>query len=327
MLTRHAMHREIELGLSRYLENIRRFPMLEPSDEYRLARRSRELGDREATDRLVTSHLRLVAKIAMSYRGYGLPIAEIISEGNIGLMQAVRRFEPEKGIRLSTYAVWWIKASIHAYVLRSWSLVKIGTTANERKLFFNLRKAKSRIAAFEEGELHPDHVKIIAEQLSVTEQDVVSMNRRLAGDMSSNASIRDDVDAGEWQDRLAEEEPGPERLLADGEQLDYRRQALGEALAVLRGRERRIFQARRLADKAVTLKRLSDEFGVSPERVRQIEMRAFAKVQKAVKNRIAGMKSPRAPSVHQQSSRTCFRCEASRVAKAKERLLPGHAPL
>jgi RNA polymerase sigma-32 factor len=281
-----------EGGLTRYLEEIRRFPMLEPQEEYMLAKRWREHGDREAAHKLVTSHLRLVAKIAMGYRGYGLPISEVISEGNVGLMQAVKRFEPEKGFRLATYAMWWIKASIQEYILRSWSLVKMGTTANQKKLFFNLRKAKSKISALQEGDLRPDQVKIIAKRLGVTEQDVVEMNRRLGGDASLNAPIRDDGDAGEWQDWLADDSASQETVMAEGEELDNRRKALTSALEVLNERERRIFEARRLTDEPVTLEDLAAEFGVSRERVRQIEVRAFEKVQKAVKNRVAAMETP-----------------------------------
>src|SRR5262249_52219125 len=235
-------------GLARYLEEIRRVPMLEPQDEYMLAKRWREHGDREAAHKLVTSHLRLVAKIAMGYRGYGLPISEVISEGNVGLMQAVKRFEPEKGFRLATYAMWWIKAAIQEYILRSWSLVKLGTTANQKKLFFNLRKAKSKISALEEGDLRPDQVKLIAKRLGVTEQDVVDMNRRLGGDVSFNAPIRNDGDAGEWQDWLVDDVSDQEARLVEDEETDNRRKALGEALSVLNDRERRIFEARRLAD-------------------------------------------------------------------------------
>ena len=295
-----------ESGLSRYLEEIRRFPMLEPQEEYMLARSWREHGDREAAHRLVTSHLRLVAKIAMGYRGYGLPISEVVSEGNVGLMQAVKRFEPEKGFRLATYAMWWIKAAIQEYILRSWSLVKMGTTANQKKLFFNLRKAKSKISALEEGDLRPDQVKVIATQLGVTEQDVVDMNRRLGGDASLNASIRDDGESGEWQDWLVDDSPSQERILADSEESDNRHKALIGALDVLNERERRIFEARRLADDPVTLEELAAEFGVSRERVRQIEVRAFEKVQKAVKNSIASLETPKttpqvtaaAPAMH-----------------------------
>ena len=288
-----------ESGLTRYLEEIRRFPMLEPQDEYMLAKRWREHGDRDAAHKLVTSHLRLVAKIAMGYRGYGLPISEVISEGNVGLMQAVKRFEPEKGFRLATYAMWWIKAAIQEYILRSWSLVKMGTTANQKKLFFNLRKAKSKISALEEGDLRPDQVKLIAKRLGVTEQDVVDMNRRLGGDVSLNAPIREDGDSGEWQDWLVDEVSDQETRLAESEEADNRHKALGEALSVLNERERRIFEARRLADDPITLEDLAAEFGVSRERVRQIEVRAFEKVQRAVKNRLAAMESrPNAPALH-----------------------------
>ena len=287
-----------ESGLTRYLEEIRRFPMLEPQDEFMLAKRWREHGDRDAAHKLVTSHLRLVAKIAMGYRGYGLPISEVISEGNVGLMQAVKRFEPEKGFRLATYAMWWIKAAIQEYILRSWSLVKMGTTANQKKLFFNLRKAKSKISALEEGDLRPDQVKLIAKRLGVTEQDVVDMNRRLGGDVSLNAPIRDDGDSGEWQDWLVDEVSDQETRLVEDEESDNRKKALGEALSVLNERERRIFEARRLADDPITLEDLAAEFGVSRERVRQIEVRAFEKVQRAVKNRIATMEArPSAPAL------------------------------
>ena len=245
-----------ESGLTRYLEEIRRFPMLEPQEEYMLAKSWREHGDRDAAHKLVTSHLRLVAKIAMGYRGYGLPISEVISEGNVGLMQAVKRFEPEKGFRLATYAMWWIKAAIQEYILRSWSLVKMGTTANQKKLFFNLRKAKSKISALEEGDLRPDQVKLIAKRLGVTEQDVVDMNRRLGGDVSLNAPIREDGDTGEWQDWLVDDSVSQESRMVANEEADNRRQALGEALSVLNDRERRIFEARRLADDPITLEDL-----------------------------------------------------------------------
>ncbi len=281
-----------ESGLGRYLDEIRRFPMLEPQEEFMLAKRWREHGDRAAAHKLVTSHLRLVAKIAMGYRGYGLPIAEVISEGNVGLMQAVKRFEPDKGFRLATYAMWWIKAAIQEYILRSWSLVKMGTTANQKKLFFNLRKAKSRISALDEGDMRPDQVKLIAKRLGVTEQDVIDMNRRLGGDASLNAPIREDGDSGEWQDWLMDDHDSQEASLVASEELDNRRTALSDALEVLNDRERRIFEARRLADEPVTLEDLAVEFGVSRERVRQIEVRAFEKVQKAVKNRVAAMEAP-----------------------------------
>ena len=287
-----------ESGLSHYLDEIRRFPMLEPQEEYILARSWREHGDREAAHKLVTSHLRLVAKLAMGYRGYGLPISEVISEGNVGLMQAVKRFEPEKGFRLATYAMWWIKAAIQEYILRSWSLVKMGTTANQKKLFFNLRKAKSKISALEEGDMRPDQVQLIAKRLGVTEQDVVDMNRRLGGDASLNAPIRDDGESGEWQDWLVDDALSQERTLAESEESDNRHKALVSALDVLNERERRIFEARRLADDPITLEELAAEFNVSRERVRQIEVRAFEKVQKAVKSRMAAMEKPaEAPAV------------------------------
>jgi RNA polymerase sigma-32 factor len=276
----------VESSLPQYLQEIRRFPMLEPQDEYMLAKRWREHGDRDAAHKLVTSHLRLVAKIAMGYRGYGLPISEVISEGNVGLMQAVKRFEPEKGFRLATYAMWWIKAAIQEYILRSWSLVKMGTTANQKKLFFNLRKAKSKISALEEGDLRPDQVELIAKRLGVTEQDVVDMNRRLAGDVSLNAPIREDGDSGEWQDWLVDDASDQEERLAESEQADNRLRALHDALTVLNRRERRIFEARRLADDPITLEDLAVEFGVSRERVRQIEARAFDKVQRTVRSRM-----------------------------------------
>src|ERR1700682_2297638 len=288
-----------ESGLSRYLAEIRKFPMLEPQQEYMFAKRWREHDDREAAHHLVTSHLRLVAKIAMGYRGYGLPISEVVSEGNVGLMQAVKRFEPDKGFRLATYAMWWIKASIQEYILRSWSLVKMGTTANQKKLFFNLRKAKSRISALEEGDLRPDQVKLIAKRLGVTEQDVVDKNRRLGGAVPLNSPIREEGDSGEWQDWLVDDSISQETRLAESEEASNRRKALGEALTVLNERERRIFEARRLADEPITLEELADEFGVSRERVRQIEVRAFEKVQKAVKNRIAAMEVPHAAAALQ----------------------------
>jgi len=276
-----------ESGLSHYLAEIRKFPMLEPQEEYMLAKRWREHDDRDAAHKLVTSHLRLVAKIAMGYRGYGLPISEVVSEGNVGLMQAVKRFEPEKGFRLATYAMWWIKASIQEYILRSWSLVKMGTTANQKKLFFNLRKAKSKISALEDGDMRDDQVKLIAKRLGVTERDVIDMNRRLGGDASLNAPIRDDGEPGEWQDWLVDTAPNQETLMADSEEYDHRRNALTGAMGVLNPRERRIFEARRLADDPITLEDLAAEFGVSRERVRQIEVRAFEKVQSAVKNAVA----------------------------------------
>jgi RNA polymerase sigma-32 factor len=275
-----------ESNTPRYLKEIQRFPILELQDEFMLAKRWREHGDRDAGHKLVTSHLRLVAKIAMGYRGYGLPTSELISEGNVGLMQAVKRFEPEKGFRLSTYAMWWIKAAIQEYIVRSWSLVKLGTTANQKKLFFNLRKAKSKISALEDGDLRPDQVALIAKRLGVTEQDVVDMNRRLAGDLSLNAPIRDDGDSSEWQDWLVDEASDQERRLAQSEETDNRIRALHDALTILNRRERRIFEARRLTDEPVTLEDLAAEFGVSRERVRQIEVRAFDKVQRTVQARL-----------------------------------------
>ena len=283
-----------EGGLSRYLAEIRRFPMLEPQEEFMLAKRWREHDDRDAAHKLVTSHLRLVAKIAMGYRGYGLPIGEVISEGNVGLMQAVKRFEPDKGFRLATYAMWWIRAAIQEYILRSWSLVKMGTTAAQKRLFFNLRKAKSRISALEEGDLRPEQLKQIATQLGVTEQEVTDMNRRLSGDTSLNAPIRADTESGEWQDWLVDESESQEARLVESEEFDNRRTALKGALSVLNDRERRIFEARRLADEPVTLEELASEFGVSRERVRQIEVRAFEKVQQAVMSRVAKMETPAA---------------------------------
>src|SRR5712691_2058161 len=281
-----------ESGLSRYLSEIRKFPMLEPQQEYMFAKRWREHDDRDAAHHLVTSHLRLVAKIAMGYRGYGLPISEVVSEGNVGLMQAVKRFEPEKGFRLATYAKWWIKAAIQEYILRSWSLVKMGTTANQKKLFFNLRKAKSKISVFDEGDLRPDQVKLIARRLGVTEQNVVEMNRRLGGDVSLDAPIREDGASGEWQDWLVDEHADQETTLAASEEFGSRRKALASALSALNERERRIFEARRLAEEPITLQELADEFGVSRERVRQIGVCAFEKVQKSVKNRVAVMETP-----------------------------------
>jgi RNA polymerase sigma-32 factor len=269
-------------GLTRYLEEIRQFPMLEPQQEYMLAKSWREHGDRDAAHQLVTSHLRLVARIAMGYRGYGLPIGEVISEGNVGLMQAVKRFDPDKGFRLATYAMWWIRAAIQEYILRSWSLVKMGTTAAQKKLFFNLRKIKGQLKALDEGDLRPDQVKRIATQLGVTEEDVVSMNRRLAGDSSLNAPVRNDAESGEWQDWLVDETMDQETALAESEERDNRREMLNDALKGLNARERRVFEARRLAEDPLTLEELSAEFGVSRERIRQIEVRAFEKVQKAV---------------------------------------------
>ena len=275
-----------ESGLSRYLNEIRKFPMLQPEQEYMLAKRWREHEDPDAAHQLVTSHLRLVAKIAMGYRGYGLPIGEVVSEGNVGLMQAVKRFEPEKGFRLATYAMWWIRASIQEYILRSWSLVKMGTTASQKKLFFNLRKAKSQISALEDGDLRPDQVDIISTRLGVSKQDVIDMNRRMSGDASLNAPLREEGE-GEWQDWLVDQSSSQEKILADREESDNRLGALRGALGVLNERERRIFEARRLSDDPITLEDLSDEFEISRERVRQIEVRAFEKVQAAVKSGMA----------------------------------------
>lgn len=287
-----------EFGLTRYFEEIRRFPMLEPHEEYMLAKRWREHGDHAAAHKLVNSHLRLVAKIARGYRGYGLPISDVISEGNVGLMRAIQRFEPEKGFRVATYAVWWIKAAIQEYILRSWSLVHMATTTNRKKLFFNLRKAKNRISVFEEGDMRPDQVKIIAKRLGVTEQDVIDMNRWLSGDASLNAPTREDGDSGERQDWLVDEGASQESMLAASDELDMRREALASALSVLNDRERRIFEARRLAENPITLEELAEEFVVSRERVRQIEVGAFEKVQKAVKNRVAAIETPAPSAVH-----------------------------
>jgi RNA polymerase sigma-32 factor len=275
-----------ESGLSRYLAEIKRFPMLEPQEEYMLAKRWREHDDREAAHKLVTSHLRLVAKIAMGYRGYGLPIGEVISEGNVGLMQAVRKFEPDKGFRLATYAMWWIRASIQEYILRSWSLVKMGTTAAQKKLFFNLRKLKGQMQAIEEGDLSPEQVTKIATRLGVPEEEVVNMNRRLAApDSSLNASVKAEGDM-EWQDWLVDESPNQETKLGESQEMGQRKQMLAGALKQLTDRERRIIVERRLIDEPKTLEDLSSEYGISRERVRQIEVRAFDKLQKAMKNMV-----------------------------------------
>ncbi|MGA9540083.1 MAG: RNA polymerase sigma factor RpoH [Methyloceanibacter sp.] len=280
-------------GLTRYLEEIRQFPMLEPQQEYMLAKSWREHDDRDAAHQLVTSHLRLVARIAMGYRGYGLPIGEVISEGNVGLMQAVKRFDPEKGFRLATYAMWWIRAAIQEYILRSWSLVKMGTTAAQKKLFFNLRKIKGQLKALEEGDLRPDQVKLIATRLGVSETDVVSMNRRLGGDSSLNAPVRNDAESGEWMDWLVDDTAvDQETALADSEEKEQRHGMLYEALDGLNERERRVFEARRLSEDPLTLEQLSMEFGVSRERIRQIEVRAFEKVQKAVQKAAAAAEEP-----------------------------------
>ncbi len=273
-----------EGSLSSYLQAIRKFPMLNPDEEFMLAKRWREHGDTDAAHQLVTSHLRLVAKIAMGYRGYGLPVSELISEGNVGMMQAVKRFDPDRGFRLATYAMWWIRASIQEYILHSWSLVKMGTTAAQKKLFFNLRKIKGQINALEEGDLHPDNVKHIAERLSVSEKEVVNMNRRLsASDHSLNAPMRIDGD-GEWMDWLEDDAPSQETVLAESEELESRRALLKDAMGALNEREQHILTERRLKDEPSTLEELSQEYDISRERVRQIEVRAFEKLQKAMRN-------------------------------------------
>jgi len=275
-----------EGNLSRYLQEIRKFPMLSPEEEYQLAKRWKDEGDQEAAHKLVTSHLRLVAKIAMGYRGYGLPLGELISEGNVGMMQAVKRFDPDRGFRLATYAMWWIRAAIQEYILHSWSLVKMGTTAAQKKLFFNLRRLKGQMAALEEGDLQPEQVEKIARVLAVPEQDVVSMNRRLASpDHSLNAPVRADSE-GEWQDWLVDEQETQESELAEREDLSNRRMLLGEALKTLNERERHILIERRLKDEPTTLEELSQQYGISRERVRQIEVRAFEKLQKSMKQQI-----------------------------------------
>ena len=279
-------------GLTGYLWQIQRFPMLEPHEEYMLAKRWREHGDHEAAHKLVNSHLRLVAKIARRYRGYGLPISDVISEGNVGLMQAVQRFKPEKGFRFATYAAWWIRAAIQEYILHSWSLVRMATTANRRKLFFNLRKAKNKILVIDEGDMRHDQIETIAKRLGVTKQDVIDMNGWFSGDASLNAPIREDSDSGEWQDWLVDEGASQETTLAARDEYDYRRKALASALCVLNDRERRIFEARRVAEDPITLADLASEFGVSRERVRQIDVSSFEKVQKAVKNRVAAKDTP-----------------------------------
>lgn len=269
-------------GLQKYLSEVRKFPMLEPQEEYMLAKCWREHNDRNAAQKLVTSHLRLVAKIAMGYRGYGLPIGEVVSEGNVGLMQAVKKFDPEKGFRLATYAMWWIRASIQEYVLRSWSLVKLGTTSSQKKLFFNLRKVKSQLNAYEDGDLKPEQISEIANRLGVPEDDVVSMNQRMQGDASLNAPLSKESESGEWQDWLVDDEVDQETALGDSQELDHRLDLLKDAMGVLNEREAKIFEARRLSETPQTLEELSQEHGVSRERIRQIEVRAFEKVQEAV---------------------------------------------
>ncbi|NRA88506.1 MAG: RNA polymerase sigma factor RpoH [Rhizobiales bacterium] len=272
-----------EAGLSRYLNEIRKFPLLKPDEEYMLGKRFKEHQDPNAAKKLITSHLRLVAKIAMGYRGYGLPISEVISEGNVGLMQAVKKFEPDKGFRLATYAMWWIKASIQEYVLRTWSLVKMGTTSSQKKLFFNLRRIKGQIKALEDGDMRPDQVKLIAEKLNVPEVDVISMNRRLSGDASLNTPISAEKGGGEWQDWLTDDNAiDQETVLAESQELDQRHKMLVLAMDKLNDREKAIFEARRLEDKPITLEVLSQKYEVSRERIRQIEVRAFEKVQQAM---------------------------------------------
>ena len=275
-----------EGGLNRYMQEIRKFPLLEPEEEYMLAKRWVEQEDTEAAHKMVTSHLRLAAKIAMGYRGYGLPQAEVISEANVGLMQAVKRFDPEKGFRLATYAMWWIRASIQEYILRSWSLVKLGTTSAQKKLFFNLRKAKAKIGALEEGDLRPENVKRIATDLGVTEDEVISMNRRLSGgDASLNAQVgADGESAMQWQDWLEEEDADQAADYEASNELEVRREMLAEALEVLKDREKDILTQRRLNDQPVTLEELSEQYGVSRERIRQIEVRAFEKLQKKMRD-------------------------------------------
>jgi RNA polymerase sigma-32 factor len=280
-----------EGGLSRYLSEIRKFPLLQPEEEYMLAKRWREHDDPDAARRLVTSHLRLVAKIAMGYRGYGLPVSDIVAEGNVGLMQAVKRFEPDRGFRLATYAMWWIRASIQEYILRSWSLVKMGTTAAQKKLFFNLRKVKGKINALEEGDLRPEQVTEIATKLAVPEEEVVNMNRRLSGpDSSLNAPLRSDSES-EWQDWLADDTLDQETRLAESEELGERHELLTTAMGELTERERDILEARRLRDEPATLEELSQKYGVSRERVRQIEVRAFEKLQQQMKRTLSEKRS------------------------------------
>lgn len=274
-------------GLSQYFQQVFRFPVLKGEEEYMLAKRWKEHGDVEAAHELVTSHLRLVAKIAMSYRGYGLPVADLVSEGNIGLMKAVRKFEPEKGFRLSTYAMWWIRASITEYILKSWSLVKLGTVAAQKKMFFSLRKLKGRLKIMDSGELSPDQATILAKELNVSESDIIGMNRRLASrDLSLNTPLSDE-NATEFQDSLVDESPSPEAILADCEEMDYRRGLLRDAMKVLPARERHILTERRLKDEPITLEELGKTYGISRERVRQLEVRAFEKVTNAIEESVA----------------------------------------
>ena len=318
-------------GLAQYFQEIRRFPMLELHEEFMLAKRWRERGDEHAVHKLITSHLRLVAKTAMGYRGYGLPISEVISEGNIGLMQAVRRFEPDKGFRLAAYAIWWIRAAMQEYILRSWSLVKIGTTESQRRLFFNLRSAKRRISALDEGDLHPDQVKLIADNFGVTQREVINMNRRLAGDASLNVPMREDGNSGERMDWLVDEAPSPESRLAEAQQSRNRYKVLRQALAVLNYREREIFEARLLADQPISLEALASKYGVSRERVRQIEAQAFQKVRKAAKNLAAATERPAGEVVRTRSVRR-FRPDQTGNqplvgAQHRDRVLLGQGPI
>jgi RNA polymerase sigma-32 factor len=282
----------LDAGISKYLTEIRKFPMLKPEEELAYAKRWREHRDRDAAYQLVTSHLRLVAKIAMRYRGYGLPIGDIVSEGNIGLMQAVKRFDPDRGVRLATYAMWWIRATIQDYILRSWSLVKVAASASQKKLFFKLRRAKSAISALQDGDLRPEQVRIIAECLKVAERDVITMNRRLHGDVSLSGPVHDEGEAGQALDWLVDPAPTREMMLAEEQETDHRRQALNNALAKLNPRERRILTARWLAEEAATLEELAAEYGVSRERVRQIEQRAFQKVKTAILTDCPGSEDP-----------------------------------
>lgn len=296
MATSYAIPVAPEGNLTRYLQEIRKFPMLSPEEESALARRWRDEGDLEAAHKLVTSHLRLVAKIAMGYRGYGLPVGELISEGNVGMMQAVKRFDPDRGFRLATYAMWWIRAAIQEYILHSWSLVKMGTTAAQKKLFFNLRRLKGQMQAIDDGDLKPEQVAKIARALDVPEQDVISMNRRLAApDHSLNAPVRAESE-GEWQDWLVDEAESQEEALAEAEDMGQRKALLNKALGTLNERERHIFIERRLKDEPTTLEDLSQQYGISRERVRQIEVRAFEKVQKSMKAQLAERRTGMAPA-------------------------------
>jgi RNA polymerase sigma-32 factor len=288
--TASSMISEQSSGFKRYVGDVNRISLLEPEEEFRLAKRFVQQGDRVAADRLVSSHLRLVVKLAASYRGYGLPITELISEGNIGLMHAVERFDPDKGFRLATYAAWWIKAAIQQYIIRSTSLVKMGTTTNQKKLFFNLRKAKNRIAVLDDGDMRPDQVALIAQRLNVAEQDVVEMNRRLGGDVSLSVPVGEESEAGTWQDRLADAAPTQEQILVDRGELADGRAALTEALATLSERERRIFVSRRLLDRPRRLEEIASEFGISRERVRQIEVTSFEKIRRHVTRQAASVR-------------------------------------